>query len=138
MRWSPLCALALLAALLLTALPSHSIAQWFDPCMYHPHALQQLRQRFEVIVGQQFATEAIYAHLQYHLERYEADVTHKHDEHHTMKKPLVLSFHGPTGQPHNSPSASEDICKIFGNSNHGVCDVNERRHWQIADRCVAQ
>jgi len=88
----------LLLVWLLAMLPACVQAQWFDPCRYHPHALQQLRQRFEVIVGQEFATEAIYAHMQYHLERHEADVHSEQDARmHATKKPLVLSFHGPTG-----------------------------------------
>lgn len=59
--------------------------------------------RFDSIIGQKYATDSIYAHLQGHIESYEASrhshsndpgsplgQTHQH-------KPLVLSFHGPTG-----------------------------------------
>lgn len=83
-------------------------AQWFsDPCSYHPHVLPQLRARFASIVGQSYATDAIEAHIQHHLEAYEqaqmrARAGGMDEEGDLMgqgqlNKPLVLSFHGPTG-----------------------------------------
>jgi len=95
----PLPLLLLLTLCTWTALPAH--AQWFsDPCQYNPRALQLLRQRFQSIVGQQYATEAIYAHVQQHLEQYERSrVRWEADDDQLVapNKPLVLSFHGPTG-----------------------------------------
>ena len=83
-------------------------AQWFsDPCSYHPHVLPQLRARFASIVGQSYATDAIEAHIQHHLEAYEqaqmraraggADEDPGSMGQGILNKPLVLSFHGPTG-----------------------------------------
>lgn len=95
----PLAFLALSLLLALLSLP-RSRAWLTDPCQYHPHALHQLRLRFDGIVGQRYATETILAHVQAHLERYDsARLLRDSDPALASQalKPLVLSFHGPTG-----------------------------------------
>lgn len=85
----------------------------------------QMRLRFEHVVGQKYATDAIYSHLQRHIEAYEFSRLQRSggagsgnsagDAYLSPNKPLVLSFHGPTGTG-KSFTANSIASALFFNS----------------------
>jgi len=109
------------------SLPSLTFAQRasriHDPCSYHPSALSHLRHRLNAsLIGQEYAAQQILAHIGAHIQRYETTAAEAESgasgedgdvqPEQGLHKPLVMSFHGPTGTG-KSLSASFIATSLF-------------------------